>query len=331
MNALVSVNSGDIYADVASFEHAQRIAKLFQASSLVPDHLKKNPSDVIVAFGLARTMGEQPLVVLQNIYFVSGKAAWKTEFMLARAGRAGVFKGPVRWRSEGEGDSLKVTAFVDLAGVEGEARAEVSVDMKMAKAEGWTKNSKYQTMPEHMLRWRSAAMLVRLYAPDVMLGLPILDEIEVAEVPQIRAGDAAKPIKTLDAFASEQNGDAGSPAGTGDVAAQEDTSSPAPATPDDEAADRARVRAIVEMLGVARSQRTINQIKRDAIAFMARLDEAWPEGKDQIIAAIQAAQESLGSSVSANTAGERADGSDTSLAGATAADLSARNLSEVAK
>jgi hypothetical protein len=33
-------------------------------------------------------------------------------------------------------------------------------------------------MPEHMLRWRSASMLIDLYCPDVMLGLPTVEEIE---------------------------------------------------------------------------------------------------------------------------------------------------------
>jgi hypothetical protein len=56
----------------------------------------------------------------------------------------------------------------------------------MAKAEGWTRNAKYQTMPEHMLRWRSATMLIRLFAPEVMLGIPAADELE--DITPLRAG-----------------------------------------------------------------------------------------------------------------------------------------------
>lgn len=76
---------------------------------------------------------------------------------------------------------------------------------------------------------------------------------------------------------------------------------------DQAALDRARVTAICDALAVARSQKAINQIKRNEIAFMAELDERWPEGKDKIIAAIAAAEASL--EVSAETEGARAGAS----------------------
>jgi len=50
--------------------------------------------------------------------------------------------------------------------------------MKMAKAEGWSKNKKYQTMPELMLQYRAATFLVRLYCPEVLSGMPTSDEVE---------------------------------------------------------------------------------------------------------------------------------------------------------
>jgi hypothetical protein len=80
------------------------------------------------------------------------------------------------WRSSGAGEKLAVTAHATLA-VTGDA-IEVTCDMAMAMAEGWTRNAKYKSMPEHMLRWRSAAMLIRLYAPEVMLGMPVIEELE---------------------------------------------------------------------------------------------------------------------------------------------------------
>jgi len=179
MSNLPSVAPGsDIYYDSPSFEHAQRVAKVFASSTLVPEHLRKNHADALVALGIARALGEQPLVVMQNIYFVSGRAGWSTKYKIARANRAGVFAGPIRWSTAGAGDTLAVTAYADLVGVQGDPRVEVVADMRLAKAEGWTKNAKYQSMPEHMLRWRSASMLIDLYCPDVMLGLPTVEEIE---------------------------------------------------------------------------------------------------------------------------------------------------------
>jgi hypothetical protein len=161
----------------------------------VPEHLKKQPADALIAYGIARRLGEDPLVVMQNIYFVSGKPGWSVKYKIARANKAGVFKDQIRWRVEGEGEGLKVTAYATLE--DGET-AEAEASMKMAKAEGWTKNSKYQTMPQHMLKWRSASMLIDLYAPEVMLGLPTIED---APVYQMTADDegtmraAAAPLK----------------------------------------------------------------------------------------------------------------------------------------
>ena len=135
-------------------------------------------------------------------------------------------------------------------------------------------------------------------------------------VPKSTPANATPAPAKLDAFASNgaKNGDAGKPAETTISPAPEGSSS-APASPDDEAVTRARVKAICDALETARSQKSINQIKRDAIAFLAKLDDEWPEGKPQIIAAIEAAEESLGTATpSGGRAAEGSPGEATSAA-----------------
>ncbi len=160
------------------FATAQRMAQAFATSELVPETLRGSMPNCLVALMLADEMGESPLMVMQNIFFVGGRAGWMTQYMIARANRSGKFLGPLRWRSEGAGDDLAVTCFADLADIDGDPRVEITVTMKMAHADGWTRNAKYKSIPEQMLRWRSAAWLIRLYAPDVMFGLPTADELE---------------------------------------------------------------------------------------------------------------------------------------------------------
>lgn len=169
-------SGGDMLTNRDAFEHGWRVAKLFASSQLIPTHLRDKPADCFIALHMARELRENPVVVLQNIYIVSGKAGWSATYMIGRANRSGVFKGRITWQSEGAGDKLVVTARATLADTGEVIQAEAS--MAMAKAEGWTKNSKYTSMPEHMLRWRSATMLIRLYAPEVMLGIPTSDELE---------------------------------------------------------------------------------------------------------------------------------------------------------
>lgn len=167
----------DPLTDPAMFAHMQRVAKVYAASQLAPTHLQNKLPDVFIALQIALEMGENPIMVMQNIYFVSGRAGWKTEYMIARANKSGVFRGRIRWRSAGAGDDLAVTAVAILADTE-EEEITATATMAMAKAEQWVKNPKYRTMPEHMLRWRSATMLIRLYAPEVMMGQSTADELD---------------------------------------------------------------------------------------------------------------------------------------------------------
>lgn len=166
----------DLLWNPAAFEHAQRVAKMFASSELVPPHLRGKVADVTIALLMAKRLHEDPLMVMQSIYVVSGRAGWGATYMIARAIRSGAFRGRLNWRIEGKGDALSVTCYATLADT-GEV-VEAAASMAMAAAEGWTKNPKYRSMPEQMLRYRSATMLVRLYAPDVMFGLPTADEAE---------------------------------------------------------------------------------------------------------------------------------------------------------
>jgi len=160
------------------FATAQRMAQAFASSDLVPKHMQGNMANCLIAITLADEMGENPLMVMQNIVVISGRAGWMTQYMISRANTSGVFCGPLRWRTEGAGDTLAVTCFGDLAGVDDDPRVEVKVSLAMAKADGWTRNEKYKSIPEQMLRWRSAAWLIRLYAPQVMFGMPTDDELQ---------------------------------------------------------------------------------------------------------------------------------------------------------
>ena len=52
------------------------------------------------------------------------------------------------------------------------------VTLAMAKAEGWTSNSKWRNMPELMLAYRSSAFFARVYCPETLMGIQMADEVE---------------------------------------------------------------------------------------------------------------------------------------------------------
>lgn len=174
--ALAEVKS----AAVQQFELDQRKSSLLSHSPLIPQHLRGNNQEqamanCYIAVQLADVLKEPVPVVMQNMHVINGKAGFATQYMIARANASGAFKQPINWEINGSGDGLSVTAFAERAS-DGE-RVEFTVTMEMAKAEGWTSNKKYRTIPEVMLRYRAAAFLIRFNAPEVMLGYHTTEEL----------------------------------------------------------------------------------------------------------------------------------------------------------
>lgn len=183
MNALTAPRPASALMDPAQFDQMQRVGRMLAMSPLFPEALRKGGQETAIAnavltLNMAARLNEDVLTVAQNIYFVSGKPGWSTAYLISKANQHGAFSNPIDWKIEGRGtDNLSVTAFAETAGTG--KRVEFTCDMKMAKAEGWTSNKKYQSMPEVMLRYRSAAFLIRFYCPEVMIGVPAQVEIEL--------------------------------------------------------------------------------------------------------------------------------------------------------
>src|SRR5690606_17996316 len=163
--------------DATKIEQIKSHAKIIAASGLVPDHFAKNPQAIYTAIDMARALKEEPVTFMQNVYFIGGRAGMYAQYMLSRLRRSGAIRGTVRYRVEGKGDSLAVTC----SAVDAETGEEIfgpTVSMSMANAEGWTKNPKYRSMPEVMLRKRAVTFLVREHYPDVLMGFSTVEELE---------------------------------------------------------------------------------------------------------------------------------------------------------
>jgi hypothetical protein len=184
-------------------EHCIRISK----SGLVPDHFAKTPEAVYTALEMARALDEEPVTLMQAIYFISGRAGFSAAYMLSRMRRRGVIRGTVRYEVTGKGDTLCVRAAVVDAAT-GEVITGPEASMEMAKAEGWTKNPKYKSMPEVMLRKRAITFLVRDHYPDVLMGFRTIEELEdmraSGAVHATLRAEPSGPIAALNAAIEEQ-------------------------------------------------------------------------------------------------------------------------------
>lgn len=160
-----------------SFDHAQRVAKMLCSSSLIPKEYQNNIQNTMIALEMANRIGASPLMVMQNLYIVHGKPSWSSTFIIASINSCRKFS-PLRFELTGEGDTMACFAWAYEVSTQDKLTGP-TVTMKMAKAEGWVaKNgSKWQTMPELMIRYRAAAFFGRLYAPEIMMGMQTMEEV----------------------------------------------------------------------------------------------------------------------------------------------------------
>ena len=162
--------------DTSAFDHLWRVAKAFSLSRMVPQHFQQKPEDCMVALMMAQQLGVNPLLALQNLQVIQGRAGFSAAFAIGLANQRGPFSGPITWTEQGQGDDMQVTAQATISAT-GEIVTSI-VSMAMAKAEGWTKNPKYRSIPGLMLRYRSATWLIRLHCPEVLMGLSSSEELE---------------------------------------------------------------------------------------------------------------------------------------------------------
>ena len=166
-----------IYQSTESFEFAQRQAKSLAESNLVPITYQgqKGLSNCLVALEMSKRMNLSPLTVMQNLNIIHGRPSWSAAFVSSQILGCNRFKN-FDYIVAGKDESLSVQCqairLEDNKLVKGTA-----VTMKMARQEGWTKNSKYQSMPELMLRNRAATFFGRQYIPDLLLGVQTSEEV----------------------------------------------------------------------------------------------------------------------------------------------------------
>jgi hypothetical protein len=166
--------------DGSAFDHLWRVAKAFSMSGMVPAHFQGKPESCMVALMYAQQLGEHPMVMFQEVTVINGRPETSARFAIARANKSGLLAGPITWKARGQGETLEVQASAVLRQTGEEIAATVS--MREAVADGWTRNSKYKSIPEQMLRWRAATRLINLYIPEVLFGLRVKDEIDPVSV-----------------------------------------------------------------------------------------------------------------------------------------------------
>ena len=170
-------DESSIYKNTDSFEFAQRQAKSLCESDLVPISYQgqKGLPNCLVAIEMSKRMKLSPLTVMQNLNVIHGTPTWSAQFITSQILGCGRFTN-FDYLVKGEGDTLEVQCVAKRL-EEKKLVKGTTVYMIMARLEGWTRNSKYQSMPELMLRNRAATFFGRQYIPDLLLGVQTSEEV----------------------------------------------------------------------------------------------------------------------------------------------------------
>jgi hypothetical protein len=163
----------------SGFELMQRVAKAFASSSLVPKDYQGNIANTMVALNMAQRMGADPLMCMQHLHIIHGRPGWSAQFLIATFNQCGRFSSiRYRWRgTDGKPDWACQAYATEKA--TGDEIVSPWISLAMAKSEGWSTKagSKWLTMPELMMSYRSAAFLIRTHAPELSMGLQTVDEL----------------------------------------------------------------------------------------------------------------------------------------------------------
>jgi hypothetical protein len=194
------------FSSEKSFESAQRMAKALVSSKLVPVTYQgmENIGSAVIALEISQRLQCSVLMVMQNLHIIEGRPSWSSQFVIASINSCGRFSplrfdivdlGPSKftvektWWDKASNSKKTTTKSYDLPknlsfvawcyDKRGERLESPAVTYEMACREGWwdKTGSKWQTIPELMGRYRSAAFLGRLYAPDLLMGMQTVEEV----------------------------------------------------------------------------------------------------------------------------------------------------------
>jgi len=177
----------NMFSSVQGFEIGQRMAKVFASSTLVPQAYQGNIGNCMIGLNMAVRMKADPLMVFQNLVIVHGTPTFEAKFAIACFNATGKYT-PIRYQEFGDkkDDTYGTYAYaIDKA--TGDVLKGPEISIKTAKEEGWyDRNPKWKTIPQLMLRYRSASWFIRTTDPGVMMGFQTREEVEDAEYTEIK-------------------------------------------------------------------------------------------------------------------------------------------------
>src|SRR5699024_4291710 len=138
-------------------------ARAIAPAALLPQAYRGKPADILIAMNLGEAIGITRAQALYEIYVVNGRPSPSANLMAALVRRAG-HKLRVR------GDAKACTATLIRAD-DPEAPFEATWTIEQANAAKLTGKDTWRQYPSAMLRARAISEVVRMGAPEAVLGM----------------------------------------------------------------------------------------------------------------------------------------------------------------
>lgn len=175
-----------MWNDLETFKVAREMAKTLATSEIVPQNYRGKTADCMIAIDMANRMGVSPIVIMQNSQVVRGNFSWKGAACKAMIDSCGRYKKPSTYIEVGNRNDDSWGYYLEAEKKDGTIVKGPTVDIKMAKKEGWwskkdkegRETSKWQTMPELMLKYRASAFFFRTECASLAMGFLTAEENE---------------------------------------------------------------------------------------------------------------------------------------------------------
>lgn len=169
---------------VTSLTEQMDYARAVSSAALLPAAYRGKPADILIATGLGNAIGIAPAQALYEIYVVNGRPSPSANLMAALVRRAGH-----KLRIEGNSESCTATL---IRADDPEFPMTATWTIGQAKAAGLTGKDTWKQYPQAMLRARAIAEVVRMGAPEAVMGMEYARE-EVEQFHDAPAAPAPKP------------------------------------------------------------------------------------------------------------------------------------------
>lgn len=171
--------------DSSRFEHMQRVAGLFAASTMIPEHYRDNIGNCFIALQMAVRLDIDPFMLMQKSYVVHGKPGIEAQLAIALINSSGIFEDAIDFEINGDDpdDAFDPSYQVRAWAVRKSTGKRVNgpwINWRLVEAEGWRDKpgSKWKTMPEQMFMYRAASFFGRLHCPERLMGMQTAEELQ---------------------------------------------------------------------------------------------------------------------------------------------------------